>query len=109
MFVLFISTGDLDNSSTVKPKHSPSPMEEIELRQRKPNVETSSIESMRWNRRKKDISELPLFVFILWYNTVEEETGVSDSKTTKKNLEEDNNVICKLSVIAWKVNEKIII
>ena len=64
MFVLFISTVDLDDSSIVKPKHIPSPMEEIELRQTRPNVGTSSMESMRWNKKKKDTSELPLFVFI---------------------------------------------
>ena len=100
--MLFISIGDLDDQSTVKSKHSPNPREEIELQQRRLNDGISSMGSKNRKKKKKnkDISELLLFVFILYYNIVEEETGVSNNKISKKNVEEDNNVIGRLSMIA---------
>ena len=51
--MLFISIGDLDDQSTVKPKQSPNPKEEIELRQRRPDGGISSMGGKKSNKSKK--------------------------------------------------------
>ena len=59
----------------------------------KEDLQSFSVSSKKRNRKKKkkNISKLLLSVFVLCYNIIEKETGI--------NVEEDNNVIGKLSVI----------